>query len=141
MRYINAIPLPLIRYIFYLKGVVTIDLRAGFAGVLGLFSTALAKAIVLRKRFLVSLLFVESPGTKGFIILGDFSFLPFVIVDFAVDTYTLASFFASWKNSLADGDPNTNDADLSRAVGLNTGTSACLSTLLRLAPTDLKKEC
>lgn len=134
MCYINATPLPLIRYIFYLKGVVTIDLRAGFAGVLGLFSTALAMAIVLRKRFLVSPLFVESPGTKGFIILGDFSFLPFVIVDFAVDT--LASFFASWKNSLADGDPNTNDADLSRAVGLNTGTSACLSTLLRLAPTD-----
>ena len=77
---------------------------------------------------------MESPGTKGFVILGDFSFLPFVIVDFAMDT--LASFFAAWKNGLADGDPNTNVADLSRAVGLNTGTSACLSRLLRLASTD-----
>ena len=78
---------------------------------------------------------MESPGTKGLIILGDFSFLPFVIiVGFATDT--LASFFAAWKNGLAAGDPNTNVAELSRAVGLNTGTSACLSTLLRLAPTD-----
>ena len=43
----------ILRYIFYLKGVITIDLRAGFAGVFGLFSIALPVAIVLRERFLV----------------------------------------------------------------------------------------
>ena len=77
---------------------------------------------------------MESPGTTGLEILGDFNFLPLVIVGFAMDTP--ASFFAGWKNGLADGDPNTKVADLLGTVGLNTGTSACLSALLQLAPTD-----
>ena len=39
----------MVLYDFYLKGVTTIDLRAGFAGVLDLFSIALVMAIVLRE--------------------------------------------------------------------------------------------
>ena len=72
--------------------------------------------------------------TTGLTTFGDLSFLPFAVADVAVETF--ASFFAGWKRGLADGDPNTNVADVSRVVevGLSKETSADLSSLFRLTP-------
>ena len=122
-----------------------VDLRAGFAGVLGLFSTAVVTAMVLRVSGVFAFpVFAADPDKKGLMTLGDFnlSFLPLALVDdVAMDT--LACLFPGWKNGFAAGDPNTNVADLFRfvTVGLKLGTSGGFPWLFLLTPmpTDCKK--
>ena len=111
-----------------LKGVTAIDLRAGFAGVFGLFSAV----VVAAKDFRATGVFgfpslTAVPEKMGLKILGDFnlSFFPFVAADVAM--VTLVCLFPGWKNGFATGEPNTKVSDLLRLVmeGLKE-TSACL---------------
>jgi len=121
-----------------LKGVIAIDLRAGLAGVFGLFSTA---AKDLRAMGLFAFPSLTAVSEKmGLKILGDFnlSFLPLVAAD--VVMVTLACLFPGWKNGFATGEPNIKVDDLSRlvVVGLNV-TSAGLPRLFLVGPVDCKK--
>ena len=121
-----------------LKGVIAIDLRAGLAGVFGLFSTA---AKDLRAMGLFAFPSLTAVSEKmGLKILGDFnlSFLPLVAGD--VVMVTLVCLFPVWKNGFATGEPNINVDDLSRlvVVGLNV-TSAGLPRLFLVGPVDCKK--
>lgn len=107
-----------------------VDLRAGCAGVFGLFST--------------TAVFSFPPDKMGLKTFGDFnlllSFFLLPLADVAMET--LASLFATgWKNGLAVGDPKTNVPDLFRFVtdGLKTGIFAGLSTLFLETPIDCKK--
>ena len=123
----------------YLKGVTAVDVRAGFAGVFGLFSTAVVTAIVLRVfGFFAFLLVTADPDEMGLKTLGDFnwSFLPLAVPDVAMETFL----FPGWKNGFAAGEPNTNVVDLPRVVmiGLKVGASAGLPLLFLLTPTDCK---
>lgn len=88
-----------------------VDLRAGFAGVFGLFSTPVVTEMVLRTSGVFAFpLFTAPLESTGF----NFSFLPLVLADVAMET--LASLCAGWKNGLAAGDPKINVADLLRLV-------------------------
>ena len=92
-------------------------MRAGFAGVFGLFSTPVVTAMVLRTSGVFAFpLFTAPLESTGLNTLGDFnfSFLPLALADVAMET--LASLFAGWKNGLAAGDPKINVADLLRLV-------------------------
>lgn len=95
-----------------------VDLRAGFAGVFGLFSTPVVTEMVLRTSGVFAFpLFTAPLESTGLNTLGDFnliSFLPLVLADVAMET--LASLCAGWKNGLAAGDPKINVADLLRLV-------------------------
>lgn len=105
-------------------------MRAGFAGVFGLFSPCTVVVAANDLRAMGVLAFpplAADPDKTGLKTLGDFSlsFLPLAAV--AVATETFGCLFPGWKNGLAAGEPNTKVADLLRLVmvGLNV-TSAGL---------------
>ena len=100
-----------------LKGVTAIDLRAGIAGVFGLFSPVVVAANDLRIKGVFGFPSLTAvPEKRGLKILGDFnlSFVPLVAADVAMMTFVCL--FPGWKNGFATGEPNTKVADLSRLV-------------------------
>ena len=112
-----------------LKGVTAIDLRAGIAGVFGLFSPVVV--VVAANDLRVKGVFgfpslTAVPEKRGLQILGDFnlSFVPLVAADVAMVTFVCL--FPGWKNGFGTGEPNTKVADLSRlaTVGLKVTSVA-----------------
>ena len=100
-----------------LKGVTAIDLRAGIAGVFGLFSPVVVAANDLRVKGVFGFPSLTAvPEKRGLTILGDFnlSFVPIVAADVAMATFVCL--FPGWKNGFATGEPNTKVVDLSRLV-------------------------
>ena len=100
-----------------LKGVTAIDLRAGIAGVFGLFSPVVVAANDLRIKGVFGFPSLTAvPEKRGLTILGDFnlSFVPIVAADVAMATFVCL--FPGWKNGFATGEPNTKVVDLSRLV-------------------------
>lgn len=93
-------------------------MRAGFAGVFGLFSPVVVVAAKdLRATGVFGFPSLSAvPEKMGLKILGDFnlSFLPLVAT--AVAMVTLVCLFPGWKNGFATGEPNTKVDDLSRLV-------------------------
>lgn len=122
----------------YLKGVTAIDLRAGSAGVFGLFSAIVIAAKDLRATGVFGFPSLTAvPEKIGLKILGDFnlSFFPLVAADVAMATFVCL--FPGWKIGFATGEPNAKVADLLRlsVVGLNV-TSVGLPWLFLVAPVD-----
>lgn len=124
-----------------LNGVIPVDLRAEFAGVFGLFSKAVATAMVLRVFGVFGgfVLAMADEGKMGLEILGDFNLSIFWLAVLAVSFVTFLS--DGWKNGFATGDPNTNAFDLSRVVteGLKLASPEPLPPLFLLTPMDCKK--
>ena len=127
-----------------LKGVIAIDLRAGFAGVFGLFSPV----VVMAARDLRALAGVFGfpslttvPDEMDLKILGDFnfSFFPLVAADVAI--VTLVCLFPGLKSGFAIGEPNTKVVDLLRlvTVGLKVTSAGLPTRLFLVAPVDCRK--
>lgn len=124
-----------------LNGVTPTDLRAEFAGVFGLFSKAVAMAMVLRVFGVFGgfVLAMADEGKMGLKILGDFNLSIFWLAVLPLSFVTLLS--DGWKNGFAAGDPNTNAFDLSTVVteGLKLASPEALPALFLLTPMDCKK--